>query len=342
MKLAGAIIVFVLICAISAWLYLASVPVLVHRTSPELDQTVFILIGLFAVAVVWWFVSGRHWGFAVIGWLVLAVPFTTHAWWQGKTLLADSKGVTLSRQMAVENYRETLIFWDGFGGPVGLEIELDLVHPPGLDGLVFTPQIRMAPAYDIAPEDLQSSRTFSGGYFKDSYIDEKVGDLTLLKPVLFQNLYEDNPPDHDIDRLDTSGRTHLTYRLHPGTVSLLESEAKMCLANPSFGLPNCGPGQDATDGCVGENIRKVTDITYNIDTELNAQWTASGSSFNNADIGHLIAQMLQDKSALQGDRETWTAIQKQFEPAGLEAAGFRLCPNGDLSHSIGKVCYCRF
>ncbi|NNE82920.1 MAG: hypothetical protein HKN28_03015, partial [Alphaproteobacteria bacterium] len=75
---------------------------------------------------------------------------------------------------------------------------------------------------------------------------------------------------------------------------------------------------------------------------LNALWTASGSSFNNAGIGHLIAQVLQENSTLQGDSETWTAIQKQFEPAGLEAAGFQLCPIGDDSHSIGKVCYCRF
>jgi hypothetical protein len=342
MKLAGAIIVFLLICAISAWLYLASIPVLVHRTSPELDQTIFILIGLLALAVVWWFVSGRHWGFAVIGWLVLAVPFSAHVLWQGQTLIADSKGASLSREMAVENFRETLIFWDGFDGPVGLEIELDLVHSPGLDGIVFTPQIRMAPAYDIAAENLQSSRTFSGGYFKDWHIDEEVGDLTLLKPVLFQNLYPNTPPDHDVDWLDASGRTHLIYRLHPGTVERLDSQARMCLTNPSFGLPNCGPGEDATDGCVGKNTRKVTDITYNIDTELNALWTASGSSFNNADIGNLIAQVLQDKSSLQGDSETWTEIQKQFEPAGLEAAGFRRCPIGDDSHSIGKVCYCRF
>lgn len=341
MKLVGIIIVFLLICAISAWLFLASIPALVHRITPELDQTLLILAGLLALAIVWWFVSGRRWVIAVLGWLVLAVPFSAHAIWQGTTLIADAKGAKLPSQMAVENYREKPIFWDGFDGPVGLEIELDLVHPPGLEGLVFTPQIRMAPAYDIAPENLQSSRTFSGGYFRDWHIGEKVGDLTLLKPVLFQGLYDDNPPDHDFDTLDPSGRTHLIYRLHPGTVDRLESQAKMCLVNPSFGLPACGPDQDAKDGCVGKNTRKVTNVTYNIGTDVNALWTAGGSSFRNADISHLLAQVLQEQSSLQGNSVAWTALQKQFEPAGLEAAGYRLCPTGERSHSIGKACYCR-
>ena len=341
MKLAGAILVFVLICAISAWLFLASVPALVHRVTPELDQTLLILAGLLALAIIWWFVSSRRWTIALVGWLILAVPFSAHALWQGTTLLADRKGVSLSRVMTVENFRETPIFWDGFEGPVGVTIELDLVHPLGLDGLVFTPQIRMAPVYDIAAEDLQSTRTFSGGYFRDWYISEKVGDLTLLKPVLFQNLYKDNPPDHDIDNLDASGRTHLVYHLHPGTVSQLESQAKICLVNPSFGLPNCGPDQDTTDGCVGKNTRKVTDVTYHIGTELNALWTASGGSFRNADIGHLIAQVLRENSSLQGESQAWTTLQKQFEPVGLEAAGYRLCPSGDNSHNLGTVCFCR-
>lgn len=341
-KLAGASLVFVLICAISAWLFLASVPALVHRTSPELGQTLQILAGLLALAVLWWLVSGRRWTIALLGWLVLAVPFSAHALWQGETLIADRKGATLSRQMTVENFSETPIFWEGFSGPVGMEIEFDLVHPQGLTGFVTAPQIRMAPDYDIAAKNLESSRTFSGGYFRDWHIEEKVGDLTVLKPVLFQSLYKDSPSDHDFDVLSPNGRTHLIYRLHPGTVKRLESKAKMCLVNPSFGLPVCGPDQDASDGCVGKNIRKVTDVTYNIGADLNALWTAGGTTFNNVDIGHVIAQALQKDSSLRGDSEAWTALQKQFEPAGLAAAGYRLCPAGKDSHSIGQVCYCRF
>jgi hypothetical protein len=341
MKIVGAIIVFLLICAVSALLFLASIPAVVHRTAPELDQTLLIPAGLLALAIIWWFVSGRIWAFAVLGWLVLAVPFSAHALWQSRILLADHKGETLSRQMTVENFRETPIFWDGFDGPVGVTIELDLVHPPTLDGFVFTPQIRMAPAYDIAADDLQSSRTFSGGYFKDWHIGEDVGDLVLLKPVLFQGIYEDNPPDHDIDALSASGRTHLIYRLHPGAIDQLPSRDKICLASPSFGLPACAAAQDASAGCVGKHTRKVTDVTYNIGTDLNALWTASGRSFRNADIGVLISTALREHSILQGNSAAWTALQKRFEPAGLAAAGYQLCPPGKDSHDIGKVCYCR-
>ena len=199
----------------------------------------------------------------------------------------------------------------------------------------------MAPDCDIAAEDLQSSRTFSGGYFKDWHINEEAGDLTLLKPVLFQRIYSDNPPDHDIDAFDASGRTHLIYRLHPGTVSLLVSEAKICLANPTFGLSVCGADQDATNGCVGKHTRKVKEVTYNIGTDLNALWTASGRSFRNADMSRLITQVLQQNSTLQGDSNAWTALQKRFEPVELEDAGFALCPPGEEYHSIGKACYCR-
>lgn len=341
MKLVGAIFVFLLICAISAWLFLESIPAVVHRTTPELDRTLPILAGLLALAVIWWFASGRTWAIAAVGWLVLAVPFSAHAIWQGTTVLAERKGAGLPRQMAIENFRETPIFWDGFDRPVGLTIEFDLVHPPGLEGIVFTPQIRMAPAYDIAAEDLQSSRAFSGGYFRDWHIGEKVGDLTLLKPVLFRGIYPHGPPDHDVDALDVSGRTHLVYRLHPGTIERLESEENICLANPSFGLPICAQGQDATTGCVGKYTRKVTDISYNIGTDLTALWVASGRTFRNADLGHLLTQVLQNQSSLQGKSDAWTTLQKQFEPAGLEAAGFRLCPPGEDSHSTGKVCYCR-
>ena len=73
MKSVGAILVFALICVVSAGAYLASRPVLVHRVSPKLDETVLILAGLLALAVVWWFVSGRRWAIALLGWLVLAV-----------------------------------------------------------------------------------------------------------------------------------------------------------------------------------------------------------------------------------------------------------------------------
>ena len=57
MKLIGAILVFVLICAVSALLFLASIPAVVHRTAPELDQTLLFLAGLLVLAAIWWFVS---------------------------------------------------------------------------------------------------------------------------------------------------------------------------------------------------------------------------------------------------------------------------------------------
>lgn len=342
MKPIGAILLFLIICAVSLWLFMASVPALVHSITPELDQTILILSGLLALAVVWWFASGRQWLFAVIGWLILAVPFSAHALWQGITLVAEYRGARLPARMAIENYREAPIFWDGFDGPVGLTIEFDLVHPPNLDGFAYTPQIRMAPAYDIAAENLESSRTFAGGYFRDWHINEKVEALTLLKPVLFQRIYADQPADHDFDRFDASGRTHLVYRLHAGAIERLNSQDNICLASPSFGLPNCADDQQPSDGCVGKNTVKFTDVTYSIGSDISALWLATGSSFRNADLSGLLTETMRRYSSLQGNREAWAALQKAFEPAQLAAAGYRLCPAGDRSHGIGQICYCRF
>jgi len=341
MKLAGAILLFIVICGVSALTLLCSVPVVVHAVTPDLEQTLATLAVLLALAIAWWFASGRRWLLAAVGWLILAVPFTSHAVWQSSTLIADYRGAQLPARMEIENFVEAPIYWHGFDGPVGYTITFDLVHPAGLDGIVFTPQVRMAPAYDIAAEDLQSIRTFSGGYFHGRRIDPAIGDLTLLKPILFQGVYGDNTSDQDIDALDPSGRTHLTYHLHPGTIETLHSVDQICLTNPSFGLPTCGPTQDAGDGCVGKNTRKVTDVTYHIGQDLSALWTADGDGFRNADLGALISQTLQRRSSLQGKPEAWTALQRRLEPASLEAAGYRLCPRGPKSHSIGKACYCR-
>lgn len=341
MKILGAIVAFLFICAVSALLFLDSIPAVVHRTAPEPGRTYFILAGLLALGSAWWLISWRSRALTLLGWLVLAVPFSAHALWQTSILLADQKGANLPAQMQIENFRETAIFWHGFDGPVGIAVEFDLIHPSGLEGLVFTPQVRMAPAYDIARDDLQSTRTFSGGYFQDWHIDAAVGDLTLLKPVLFQRLYADSPPDHDFDLLDPSGRTHLVYRLYPGTVDRLDSKDRICLVNPSFGLPACAANEEPSSGCVGKYTRKVTDITYAIGTNLNALWTADGRTFRNADISPLITQALRQHSSLQGNRAAWTALQKQFEPAQLAAAGFGKCPPGEDSHSIGRVCFCR-
>ena len=341
MKTIGAIVFFILICAISALLFLDSIPVLVHRTAPELDRTLLILVGLSVLALAWWFASGRRWRVAAVGWTVLAIPFASHAIWQTEVLLADYRGARLPDRMAIENYRETPIFWDGFEDPVGLTLEFELVHPPDLGGIVFTPQIRMAPHYDIAAEDLQSARTFSNGYFKDNYFGVDVGDLVILKPVLFQDIYENTPPDTDVDFLDASGRTRLVYHLHAGTVAQLASRDNICLVSPSVGLPTCADNEDASDGCVGDFTRKVTDVTYNIGTDVTALWTASGGSYRNADLSALLTDVLRRESSLQGDVAAWRALHRQFEPAQLATRGYQKCPPGPASHGIGRVCYCR-
>lgn len=76
--------------------------------------------------------------------------------------------------------------------------------------------------------------------------------------------------------------------------------------------------------------------------DLTALWMAAGSAdMVVVDLGALLTATLRDQGSLQGDPKGWTAIQRRLEPAGLAAAGYRLCPPGEDSHTAFRTCYCR-
>jgi hypothetical protein len=177
-------------------------------------------------------------------------------------------------------------------------------------------------------------------------VEEPVGDLALLKSVLFQRLYVNDsfePKYKWNSGFDFApvARTRLTFHLHPGTLDYLESPDRLCLSSRSFGLRVCETGEDPKQGCASPNWRPVTDPIYAVGNDLTALWMAAGAADMVVDLGPVLTATLRAQSRLQGDPEGWTAMQRRLEPAGLTAAGYELCPAGEGSHTAFRTCYCR-
>lgn len=349
MKTFGRLLLFVAIVALSALGLLMLLPGMKEGVSWE--ETPFYVggaLGFPVLGVVWWYACGRSLAKAVPAWIVLALPTLGSAAIAFSLVTAYFEGQRLAGAVDIEGYSETPIRWPGFDGPVGLTVRFDLVHPTGLSALLLPPEVRMGPALDIPRNLLSSTQTGGSGYFKDTYLETPVGDLALLKTVLFQRHYVNDQAEQEYQNwtsaldFDADGRTAITYHLHPGIVDYLVDPARLCLSNLSPGIPRCEKGQDPKErGCRSRNRIDPPAPQYTEGRALTALWMAAGSGDMAADFGPVLTETLRAKSNLQGDPELWTAIQKRLEPDGLRKAGYRLCPPGDNSHTAFRTCFCR-
>lgn len=348
MKLALRIAVFIALVAAAGLALLLLFPGLKEGMSQEELPALIGGIGaLLLLGFLWWLVCGRSLKLSILGWLVLALPTALGLEQAGRLISADLEGRRLAEAVAIEAYQEAPILWPGFDGPVGLTISFDLVHPEGVSALILPPEIRMGPELDIPRNKLNPTQTGGSGYFQDYYLDQPVGDLTLLKTVLFQRLYVNDSFDQDYQKWVSAyqfapgGRTRLTFHLLPGTIDYLEGPAQLCLSSRSYGIRVCATGEDPKDGCASPNRRRATQPIYALGGDLSALWIAAGAADMVADLGPVLTATLRAESRLQGDPEGWTAMQKRLEPTGLAQAGYRLCPPGEDSHTAFRTCYCR-
>ena len=334
------IIFFLSLCMAAAIAMLLLFPGLKEGTSQsELPLYLGTAGGLAVFAFAWWFVCGKSRAKTIVGCLVLALPFGLHLLLTALLILANIEGRRLPGRVTITDYRETPIQWPGFDGPVGLDVELELTHPKGTKGVIYAPEIRMSPALTIPRSVAFSTLTSGGGYFKDGYLEQPVGDLAILKSVLFQELYPERFANR---RFEPGERTRLTYHLFPGTLETLVSEDKICLASESFGLPACAEAQAPETGCApAARRRTVTNPILHDGAELHALWLVAGAYDMVADISPLLNDQLRNKSQLQGNPDIWAGIMRRLEPASLTRAGYRLCPPGRESHTAFRTCYCR-
>lgn len=348
MKVAFRILLFIGLLAVAGLALLLLLPGMKEGVSQEEVPALIGGVGLFLLlGFLWWLVCGRSLKLSALGWFVLALPTAAYLVQACQLLAADWQGRRLAEAVSIESYAETPIHWPGFDGPVGLTLRFDLVHPEGVSALILPPEVRMGPELEIARSKLNFSQTSGSGYFKDSYLEQPVGDLTLLKSVLFQRLYANDSFERDYEqwvsafRFAPGARTRIVFHLHPGTIDYLESPESLCLSAQSFGLRVCAAGEDPERGCARPNWRRVTDPIYAAGNELSALWMAAGAADMVVDLGPVLTETLRAQSRLQGDPAGWTAMQRRLEPAGLAAAGYELCPAGEGSHTAFRTCFCR-
>jgi hypothetical protein len=340
---------FVLLIAISVIGLLVLLPLVKEGASRE---DIPLLLGGVAVyvflGIVWWLIVGRALPKAALAWIFLVLPCLANLVLAGTLLFARLDGERTAQATSIESYAEEMILWPGFDGPVGLRMVVDLSHPSGVEALLTAPEVRMGPAVDVPDEDLSSAHTWSGGYFKAERAGRtEDGPLTLLKSVGFQRLYENPDAAGSAERwlaerrFPPGGESRVVYHLFPGHIDYLESEDKVCLTSRTFGLPVCEPGQTTGLGCVRAGQQGDGPPIYALGADLSALWAGFGSHDMVIDLSDTLTRVLRQKSRLQGDPDLWSAMQKRMEPAGLQKAGYEICPPGDDNHSASRICYCR-
>lgn len=348
MKKALLTILFVFMLLCSAFGLFLMLPLAKEGTSWS-NMPIFlgVVAGGLVLALVWWLAVGRSLKLALLGWIVVLPPIFAHGSTAISLVLARMEGQRLTETVRIAHYAESPITWPGFDGPVGLEIKLELAHASGIDAAILPPELRMGPELDVPGDRLSATRTSGSGYFKDTYLDHKVGDLTLLKVVLFQKVFVNPAAAKPIykwnayARFDASDTTLLTYHLLPGTVDYLPEPARICLDNRSSGVPLCAEGVKPASGCASRNITRVTEPIYAQGDDLSTIWMGVGANDMTADLSRQLTATLRRHSALQSNPAAWTAMQKRLEPAGLAKAGYDRCPAGDDSHTSFRICYCR-
>jgi len=284
------------------------------------------------LAGIWWFATGRRLAYAAPPLAVLAVPLLAYLALIADFALAAHEARRFANSVKIVGYTEQRIQWPGFDGPVGVRLTLELSHgvPPG--GVLYAPELSMAPL-GATEGGIYHRLIVGSGYAGNA--DGPDAPVTLLKEVLFRVPPRTAPP------LDDGGRSSLTYDLLPGIVDMMAGPSHICLTTAVAGLPQCAAGGDDTAGCVRPDRYRPAEPDYERGSDLNAVWLFAGRSDVVADLSPQLTEALRRYSQWQGAGERWTAMQKRLEPQGLAAAGYGPCPPGRDSHTRYRICYCR-
>lgn len=348
MRTVALILLFLIILCASAIGLFAALPLVKEGSSwGDLPILFGVAVAALFLGFVWWLAVAKSFKAALIGWAVLLLPLIVHGSIVVSLLIARFEGQRLAKTVRIGDYQEKFILWPGFDGPVGLEVTLDLHHSEGIDAMILPPEIRMGPKLDIPRDKLSVSLTNGSGYLKNAYLEGPAGDLTLLKTVLFQRVFENSAsknPNYKWTaamRFANSDRTVLNYFLLPGTVDYLPDRNRICLNSRSYGIPKCAVEKKPATGCVSPNSKRKAEPVYSESRNLSAIWMAAGAYDMTADISEQLTAIIRKQSRLQSNPDEWRAIQKRLEPLGLGKAGYKLCPAGKDNHTSFRTCYCK-
>jgi len=268
-------------------------------------------VGLLALAVsgvAWWLfcrklappASGGLLG-AGIG--VLSLPALIYATFGIRTVVNTVRGDWLSRHATLSAYREAAIVWDGFDGPVGLAVDLDLSIPARLEGNLLPPRL----AYS-GPGGFTSTDYFSAVFYR------------LAGRQLTQPVFQAVDPVAERSRLASGRPIHLSYRLYPGYVRRLEPGSRVCLDTAAL-------------------LRAEDKVPPPDNQILGASWFFAGAGALTVDLSQTLTAALRSRSRWAARPAEWDSLLRRFTPPTLGAAGYVVCGK-DVELSSGEQCWC--
>ncbi len=172
----------------------------------ELPRFAACAVGLAILAWLWRRSLGGAWRAA--GLAAIAIPFLAYAALSAKLVFNFWYGRRLASLTHITSFQVTPLVWPGFTDPVGIRLELELDHSPGLDVALLPPKIAMTGMPELTAKQ----------YF--SYLSEfQRGFLTVpLFPV-----GRESPRDVFRD-----SHSRLVYDLYPSTIHSRENPRHVC------------------------------------------------------------------------------------------------------------------
>lgn len=300
------IVVFILICAavVLAALGVVLFPV---REPGTAALRAFLAILLFAGLAYTWYRLNRRVPtepqFYVAGLVLVLLPLAWFLFSAGTNGYVYGKILLFDRQLSLENYSEEPIVWDGFDGPVGLRVQLELKHPVAIEGYLRNPKLLLGNAAVPALETPRKS------YW--SYCSEPVKDLVscLTAPLW---------PMREFPALADAESTLITYELYPSNLFYLESPQRLCLKT------------------------RQPYITGNFEVQsVTALWHLVGSG-RDVDLSRRFSRLLQAQSAALKDGEQVEQWLLRMQSGSLLAAGYENCEiKQAIRYNEETECYCR-
>jgi len=146
-----------------------------------------------------------------IGLALVGVPLLFYGFVGLMLAYRAALGFLFDRNVAITGYHTSLIRWDGFDGPVGVRLIVDIDVPFSMQGSFLEPKIGVAPTVEERLSPFRRYYQYCGSPY----------------PCLAAPRMPYRPATNNAPRL-ARGPLRVTYDLLPGSVAYLENPSRLC------------------------------------------------------------------------------------------------------------------
>jgi len=231
-------------------------------------------------------------------------PLLYFLWVGGSAVLDSAQLYTFSRSIEIENYIETPILWDGFDGPVGLRITMDVSYPFQVDGYFRPPKV-------VTGISTQAVKEGGNEKYWDYCVEVARDGLGCMTSPLW--------PNPVFDTLDSESATTVTYELYPANLYYMESNNRVCLRkrNPYTQV-----------------VRNTGDMA--------ALWHFSNSE-RIITLDDRLESTILDTDSMLKDEKVVAQWYLNMQSESFLAAGYQSCQiNTAIRFSDEAQCFCRY